>query len=403
MYTVNELLDRFVAERVPRLGSRSKKDYTRHIVVLREHFGIRRAMDLKPADIERFRDVPKGRIHRDRMISVLRSALSHAVKRGWLESNVCSRVERVRSVRQARQLTDEEFEGAKKLATLPVQLVMDLAVLTGQSQGSILRLRWSQVHRDRGVILFRNNRTRRKDRKIEVRITPKLQAVLDRCEKLSHKKEFVVCSKKGGAYTSEGFRTNFQRLMKEWELTGNDRFSFFDIQDKWKRDAARNSELRDLESLVAEYPQFSSAVRDEAAKMSVQYEFFYCLEQSIRRLISARMTEAEGDDWWNSGKIPAAIHNEVATRLQREIDSGMTQRSERMIDYTTFGELSTIITTNWSLFENTFTSQAAVRSVMKDLNLLRGPIAHCCPVSPDEVNRLQLTVKDWFRIQGTDA
>jgi hypothetical protein len=34
------------------------------------------------------------------------------------------------------------------------------------------------------------------------------------------------------------------------------------------------------------------------------------------------------------------------------------------------------------------------------LNMLRGPIAHCCPVSDDEVLRLQLTVKDWFRLIG---
>jgi hypothetical protein len=70
------------------------------------------------------------------------------------------------------------------------------------------------------------------------------------------------------------------------------------------------------------------------------------------------------------------------------------------IDYTTFGHLSGIITNNWDLFSTVFKSQKAVQKVMSSLNLLRGPIAHCCPLSDDEIDRLQLTVKDWFRMMG---
>jgi hypothetical protein len=78
----------------------------------------------------------------------------------------------------------------------------------------------------------------------------------------------------------------------------------------------------------------------------------------------------------------------------------MTRRSDDEIDYTTFGELSVIITSNWDLFGTVFSSRRAVEKVMNSLNLLRGPIAHCCPISDDEVLRLQLTVKDWFRMFG---
>ena len=35
---------------------------------------------------------------------------------------------------------------------------------------------------------------------------------------------------------------------------------------------------------------------------------------------------------------------------------------------------------------------------MTNLNQLRGPIAHCSPFAEDEVVRLELTVKDWFRL-----
>ncbi len=153
-------------------------------------------------------------------------------------------------------------------------------------------------------------------------------------------------------------------------------------------------------STVAYYPQFEQTVRAEAAEMSQHYELFYCLEQSIRKLITETLQEAEGVDWWNNGKIPTDIHKEVATRVQREAESGITQRSDALLDYTNFGELSVIITSNWDLFKTIFTNQRAVTRVMSNLNLLRRPIAHCCPISQDEIERLRLSVKDWFRMIG---
>lgn len=148
------------------------------------------------------------------------------------------------------------------------------------------------------------------------------------------------------------------------------------------------------------YPQFEQSVRAEANEMSRHYELFYCLENAIRKLITETLHESEGPKWWDSGKMPADIVRQVKDRTQKEIDSGVTRRSDSSIDYTTFGELSVIITTNWDLFGTIFSSRRAVEKVMSSLNLLRGPIAHCCPLSEDEIDRLRLTVKDWFRIIG---
>lgn len=148
------------------------------------------------------------------------------------------------------------------------------------------------------------------------------------------------------------------------------------------------------------YPQFEQSIRGEAAEMSRHYELFYCLEISVRKLIIEALRENAGSNWWENGKIPDNIKNDVKKRIQNEVDNGVTRRSEESIDYTTFGELSMIITTNWDLFGTIFSSKRAVEKVMSSLNLLRGPIAHCCPLSEDEVDRLNLTVKDWFRIIG---
>jgi hypothetical protein len=153
-------------------------------------------------------------------------------------------------------------------------------------------------------------------------------------------------------------------------------------------------------SAVAYYPQFEQAVRAEAAEMSEHYEVFYCLEQAIRKLIGETLEDGAGTDWWNSGRIPGDIAADVAGLIKKERDNGITPRSDNMIDYTTFGQLSVIITSNWDLFEPTLKSKRAVERVMANLNLLRGPIAHCCPMQEDEIDRLRLAVKDWFRMIG---
>lgn len=149
------------------------------------------------------------------------------------------------------------------------------------------------------------------------------------------------------------------------------------------------------------YPQFEQSVRIEAAKMAACYETFYCLEKSIRKLITEQMSD-DSEDWWASGRIPQAVVDEVKKRLTAEIDAGVTQRSTDKLDYTTFGELASIITKNWDIFGSVFTSPRAVNRVLGNLNTLRAPIAHCTAISSDEAIRLKLAVRDWFRIMGSN-
>ncbi len=157
------------------------------------------------------------------------------------------------------------------------------------------------------------------------------------------------------------------------------------------------STAQSVESIY--YPQFEASVRAEAASMGRHYEVFYCLEKSIRELVSETIENAEKTtEWWSSTRITQNIRTEVASRIQKELDSGMTRRSSFEIDYTTFGELSQIISANWDIFGELFSSKKAVEKVMSALNSLRGPIAHCSPLAEDEELRLQLTVRDWFRL-----
>jgi hypothetical protein len=148
----------------------------------------------------------------------------------------------------------------------------------------------------------------------------------------------------------------------------------------------------------AYFPQFTENLRREASQMARSYELFYCLEKTIRRQIAELLESNKGSDWWNDSVVPQQIFLDVKKRIQRERESGITPRSSDQLDYTNFGELGEIIKANWQIFASIFNNIKAVEKIMSNLNSLRNPIAHCSLLAEDEKLRLELSLRDWFRL-----
>ena len=147
----------------------------------------------------------------------------------------------------------------------------------------------------------------------------------------------------------------------------------------------------------AYYPQITEQIRHDAAVMSQHYELFYCLEVSMRDLIRARLEEKNPTAWWDQ-LVPQVVRDNAEKNKTREIQTGVTPRSEDLLSYTNFGELGEIIKANWALFSDTFSDLKAVEGTLARLNTLRAPIAHCSMLAEDEVLRLRLSLRDWFRL-----
>lgn len=229
--TVNAILDRYLREYVPKkLAPRTQRDYVRHIVVLRRWYGERIASELKPKDFAEFLNIDKGKFQRVRQLAVLSSAFTEAVSSWYLiERNVLKDVKRPKGRPRDRLISDEEFTAFKAMAPLRVQLAMDLALVSGQRQGDILGMRWSQI-KDMALHI-EQTKTRKR---IAITISAGLEAALDRCWVLPgggcDGGEYVLTRRCGGRYTSEGFRALWQRVMRKWVRKGNQRFTFHDIR-----------------------------------------------------------------------------------------------------------------------------------------------------------------------------
>ncbi|MGK2958169.1 MAG: Swt1 family HEPN domain-containing protein [Acidimicrobiales bacterium] len=176
------------------------------------------------------------------------------------------------------------------------------------------------------------------------------------------------------------------------------------IEKKYNIDLGRVR--KSIDSVSETYVDFEKDIRKEAAEMAQHYELFYCLEVSIRKLINQRLQENYGVEWWNAKKadgndvVPQAVRDYATLSKESELAQAITLRSDDLIDYISFGHLASIIVSNWDIFGDMFTKKEAVQRVLKLLNTLRSPIAHCCPLADHEIARLRLTVLDWFQIMS---
>lgn len=171
----------------------------------------------------------------------------------------------------------------------------------------------------------------------------------------------------------------FGKIQNDYEIDLGKRKTkskpFMDIRLRFKIDIYRDSEI-----------------------MSRYYSIFYCIERETRQTVSDRLADKFGIDWWNT-KVSENIRNEVASRIKKEIESGIALRSTEPIDFTTFGELANIIEANWDEFTDTFRNKKATNRALSQLNLLRGPIAHNSTFVENEAQRFNIAIEDWLRQQ----
>lgn len=154
----------------------------------------------------------------------------------------------------------------------------------------------------------------------------------------------------------------------------------------------RKDEIVDIEL-------FELDIRKQARKMADFYVLYYSVENSIRRLISERLNEKYGQNWWEQ-KVPAGVRKSVQENQEKEKDTPISIRSEDPLYYTNFGELIDIFNANWDDFSDTIRSKKAMQQVLSQFNSLRNIIAHSCELNDDEIKRFEILVKDWLRIQS---
>lgn len=236
---MNDLFDRYERECMPELEDRTRRDYKGILGKLREEFGEQESEAIKPRHVVAFLDVPTGRIHRNRMVTILSTVYKKAIYKWCISDdlrNPCDKVERWPTKPRTRYVTNEEFAKSRAMFPDRVQIAMDLAVLLGQRQGDIVGLTWKMVHtvgvpRDKWHVEVKQTKT---GKHLGISITPAVEAVLRRARVLEPNwpHQFVLRTKFGKRYTNDGFRALWQRCQRKWIAAGGAPYHFHDLRAK---------------------------------------------------------------------------------------------------------------------------------------------------------------------------
>lgn len=151
-----------------------------------------------------------------------------AVEWGIAAGNPCRDVRRNKEVPRDRYVTDAELEEFKKECPEWLKTYLSIKLLTGLRQQDLLALRWEDVT-DTSLSV----RTQKTGQRLSISLTNELSSLISSLPKLG---DTCFCTRLGKAYSSSGFASIWNRLMKKFTSSGRVRFHEHDIRGKTATD-----------------------------------------------------------------------------------------------------------------------------------------------------------------------
>lgn len=137
----------------------------------------------------------------------------------------------------------------------------------------------------------------------------------------------------------------------------------------------------------------------DAQRMSVVYTAIHAFENSVRQLVMKAMAEKYSSTWW--GKVPDRIQRNVKIRMEEDAKfrwHGARGTSE--INYCDFGDLASIIVTNWAVFENLVVNLEWAKALLSTLEKSRNIVMHGGILAKEDIERVGMNIRDWIRQTG---
>ncbi len=161
----------------------------------------------------------------------------------------------------------------------------------------------------------------------------------------------------------------------------------FGPEDAEKVRAALSFELLDSERVVG------------AQRMAIVYTALHAFENSVRHFVSTAMAEEHEEVWWS--KVPTKVQNKVKGRIEEEAKFRWHgARGGADIEYCDFGDLSSIIATNWPVFEDVLTDLEWAKATLSVLERSRNIVMHGGQLERQDLERIGVNIRDWVRQAG---
>lgn len=137
----------------------------------------------------------------------------------------------------------------------------------------------------------------------------------------------------------------------------------------------------------------------DAQRMSLVYAAIHTFENMVRHLVMKAMTEKHGAGWWS--KVPDRIQKTVKTRMEEDAKFRWHgARGSFEMNYCDFGDLSSIIVTNWEVFEDLIANLEWAKAVLNTLEKSRNIVMHAGVLAKEDIERVGMNIRDWIRQTG---
>lgn len=241
--TVEDYLEQLMAARLKMVKARKLAQSTwdtneLEVIQLNKAFGKMDPPAVRPKHVWQYLHQTRGAenpVRANREIALLSTMYNRLIGAGVVDINPCNGVERNNEESRTRLVTDTEFKAFLKFCTRRSEsgkrmaLAAYIAYLTGKAQGQILKMTRHQISHE-GIAFS----ARKRGAGTLVEWTARLRKLVRYALAMpcTVSPLYVIHTQSGTPYTSDGFKSNWQRLMNEWVEQGNERFTFHDLRAK---------------------------------------------------------------------------------------------------------------------------------------------------------------------------
>ena len=193
------------------LASKTSIEWSRYLDRINALVGDLRVVALEPKHVLALRDKYAATpASANNLLRCLSSMLSWSIPRGWRADNPCDYVKKLKGSEPYEHWPWEAIELLRQTAPAELWWVAALALYTGQRQGDVLQMKFSDV-RDGAVSVIQE----KTGVKVWIPIHRTLGAVLT---DIPRRSIYIATSSHGTPWAPDGFRTSWGRLLDRLAL-----------------------------------------------------------------------------------------------------------------------------------------------------------------------------------------
>lgn len=169
-----------------------------------------------------------------------------------------------------------------------------------------------------------------------------------------------------------------------------------EVESRYSSSEALSHEY--IESLSLDL--LDEALVDSAKVMATVYTTIAAFENTVRRFVVKVLMENKGETWWEEGVSEKIRKKAEERKKEEEKIRWHTPRGDSMINYTEFGDLVSILSQNFSLFEDYIISIDWARQIIQTLERSRNVIMHSGELGRKDIERIGTNIRDWISQVG---